>query len=145
MLSEGTIRRECKKLGLSTDGKKHQLIATLGKRIRDQERKMITMGPSAPGQVSHDVTPIHKVDEEDLPKNMETMEKEELQCVAASYGLDFDYRADVKIDLVKKLEKARNTGRGLLMITDEVETKKKKKGKYTEESDSDSDFVPEED
>ena len=32
----------------------------LGARIRDQERKMITMG-SETGHVSHDITPIHKV------------------------------------------------------------------------------------
>jgi len=144
MLSENTIRRECKKLNLSTEGNKHQLIATLGKRIRDQERKMLTMGSSAPGQVSHDITPIHKVDEEDLPKNMESMEKDELQCVAASYGIEFDERGDVKMDLMKKLEKARNTGRGLLMITDEVDEKKgRKKKNYAE--DSDSDFNPDED
>ena len=44
------------------------------------------------------------------------------------------------------MEKARNTGRGLLMITDEVEKKKKKKkGKYCEDSESDSDFNPESD
>ena len=29
---------------------------------------------------------------------MEGMEKEELQCVAASYGIDFDDKADVKVD-----------------------------------------------
>ena len=46
------------------------------------------------------------------------------------------------VSQVKKLEKARNTGRGLLMITDEV---KKKKGKYCEDSESDSDFNPESD
>ena len=50
------------------------------------------------------------------------------------------------VSQVKKLEKARNTGRGLLMITDEVEKKKKKKkGKYCEDSESDSDFNPESD
>ena len=59
------------------------------------------------------------MDEEDLPSNMETMEREELACVAASYGIDFDHGKDVKSDLVKKLERARNTGRGLLMITDD--------------------------
>ena len=32
----------------------------LGARIRDQERKMITMGTEI-GHVSHDITPIHKV------------------------------------------------------------------------------------
>ena len=47
------------------------------------------------------------------------MEKEEIACVAASYGVDFDQGKDVKMDIIKKLEKARNTGRGLLMITDE--------------------------
>ena len=82
MLSESTIRKECSKLGLSTDGNKPQLIRwavcprvvllceelqsflskyrVLGARIRDQERKMITMG-NVIGHVSHDVTPIHKV------------------------------------------------------------------------------------
>ena len=28
---------------------------------------------------------------------MEGMEREELQCVAASYGVDFDDKADVKV------------------------------------------------
>ena len=41
---------------------------------------------------------IAKVDEEDLPTNMEGMEREELQCVAASYGIDFDDKADVKVN-----------------------------------------------
>ena len=159
----------------------------LGARIRDQERKMITMG-SETGHVSHDITPIHKVlacwffshcvemlidliaqvDEEDLPSNMEGMEREELQCVAASYGIDFDDKADVKVDgsrylaafsnflltqmdLVKKLERARLKGSGLMMITDEVEKKKKKKKaggkkrKNDSDSESDSDFNPDDD
>lgn len=60
MLSEATIRRECRKLGLEAEGAKHVLIGRLGSRIRDQERKMLTMG-STQGQVTHDVTPIHKV------------------------------------------------------------------------------------
>lgn len=67
------------------------------------------------------------------------MEKEEIACVAASYGVDFDQGKDVKMDIIKKLEKARNTGRGLLMITDE---------RGGEESDSDednSDYNPESD
>jgi len=75
---------------------------------------------------------------------MEGMEREELQCVAASYGVDFDDKADVKMDLVRKLERARLKGSGLLMITDEVEKKKKKgkKRKNESESESDSDFNP---
>ena len=47
------------------------------------------------------------------------MEREEIACVAASYGVDFDQGKDVKMDIIKKLKKARDTGRGLLMITDE--------------------------
>ena len=60
MLSETTIRRECRKLGLEVEGAKHVLIGRLGSRIREQERKMLTMG-STQGHVTHDVTPIHKV------------------------------------------------------------------------------------
>ena len=111
---------------------------------------------------------IAQVDEEDLPSNMEGMEREELQCVAASYGIDFDDKADVKVngscfvaafsnlvltqmDLVKKLERARLKGSGLMMITDEVEKKKKKKKaggkkrKNESDSGSDSDFNPDDD
>ena len=111
---------------------------------------------------------IAQVDEEDLPSNMEGMEREELQCVAASYGIDFDDKADVKVDgsrylaafsnflptqmdLVKKLERARLKGSGLMMITDEVEKKKKKKKaggkkrKNDSDSESDSDFNPDDD
>jgi len=119
MLSETTLIKECKKFNLSADGGKIELITRLGRVIRDRERKMLTMGPEHEKMVTHDVTPIHKVDDEDLPKNLETMEREELACVAASYGIDFDHGKDVKSDLVKKLERARNTGRGLLMITDD--------------------------
>lgn len=62
------------------------------------------------------------------------MERDELACVAASYGIDFDHGKDVKTDIIKKLEKARNTGQGLLMITDEREDEKE------EAEDSDEDF-----
>jgi len=135
MLSETTIRKECKKFNLSTDGNKIELITRLGRVIRDRERKMLTMGPEHEKMVTHDVTPIHKVDDEDLPKNLETMEREELACVAASYGIDFDHGKDVKLDLVKKLERARNTGRGLLMITDDRDY-----DEGEEDSDDDPDF-----
>jgi len=135
MLSETTLIKECKKFNLSADGNKIELITRLGRVIRDRERKMLTMGPEHEKMVTHDVTPIHKVDDEDLPKNLETMEREELACVAASYGIDFDHGKDVKSDLVKKLERARNTGRGLLMITDDRD------GDISgEDSDEDPDF-----
>ena len=61
MLSEVTLRRECEKFGLSSDGHKVDLITRLGRVIRDRERKMITMGPEHEKQISYDITPIHKV------------------------------------------------------------------------------------
>jgi len=133
MLSQVTLVKECAKFELSTEGLKHELIARLGKVIRSRERKMLTMGGES-SKGSHDITPINKVDEEDLPSNMETMEREELQCVAASYGLDFDHSKDVKMDLVKKLTSARLKGTGLLMITDQVEDED------VEDSDDDPEF-----
>jgi len=139
MLSETTLVKECKKFSLSTDGNKVELITRLGRVIRDRERKMLTMGPQHEKMISHDVTPIHKVDEEDLPKNLETMERDELACVAASYGIDFDHGKDVKTDLVKKLERARNTGRGLLMITDDRDEEE-----FEGDSSDDPDFNAEE-
>ena len=56
-----------------------------------------------------------------------------------------------QMDLVKKLERARHKGSGLMMITDEVEKKKKKKQKSGKkrknesDSESDSDFNPDDD
>ena len=74
-----------------------------------------------------------------MPGNFETMEKEEIACVAASYGVDFDQGKDVKMDIIKKLEKARNTGRGLLMITDE------RGGEESASDEDNSDYNPESD
>ena len=68
MLSETTLKKECKKYNLDEDGNKIELITRLGRTIKDRERKMLTMGPAHEKLISHDVTPIHKVDEEDLPK-----------------------------------------------------------------------------
>jgi len=134
MLSETTLRKQCKQFQLSADGTKVDMITRLGRVIRDRQRKMLTMGPEHEKQISYDVTPIHKVEEEDLPTNFESLEREEIACVAASYGVDFDHGSDVKMDIVKKLEKARDTGRGLLMITDERQYEDEDK------EDSDSDY-----
>ena len=69
------------------------------------------------------------------------MEREEIACVAASYGVDFDQGKDVKMDIIKKLEKARDTGRGLLMITDE----RNNGDDNGDKNDSDSDYMAESD
>ena len=137
MLSENILKKECKKYNLDTDEPKHVLISKLGRVIRDRERKMITMG-GEDLKTTHDITPIHKVDAEDLPADMESMVTEELQCVAASYGLDFDHSSDVKVDLLKKLETARLKGTGLLMILDDPSDKRK--GRKRKSSDEDLDY-----
>ena len=72
MLSETTLKKECKKYNLDEGGNKIELITRLGRTIKDRERKMLTMGPAHEKLISHDVTPIHKVDEEDLPKVLNT-------------------------------------------------------------------------
>ena len=118
MLSENIIIRECKKYSIGADDPKHILISKLGQEIRTREKRMITMGGEN-AKYSHDITPIHKVDQEDLPLNMDSMDTEDLRCVAASYGLDYDDKNDVKIDILKKLESARFKGTGLLMILDD--------------------------
>jgi len=102
MLSESILIKECLKYNLSTDGHKIALITRLGRVIRDRERKMLTMGSEHEKMISHDVTPIHKVDDEDLPRNLMALERDELGCVAASYGIDFDHGKDVKMDILKK-------------------------------------------
>merc|ERR1719348_1004961 len=126
MLSETTLRKQCKQFQLSADGTKVDMITRLGRVIRDRERKMLTMGSEHEKMISYDVTPIHKVDDEDLPKNLMALDRDELACVAASYGIDFDHGKDVKMDILKKLERARDTGIGLLMITDDRDNEDEK-------------------
>eukprot|EP00116_Pleurobrachia_bachei_P003102 sb/3463364/ len=140
MLGEGTLVKECKKHGLETEGPKHVLISRLGQVIRSMERRAITAGGEEAGSGLHDITPIHKVDEEDLPQNMDAMTRDELQCVAASYGLKYDEKCDVKVDLLKKLQSARLKGSGLLMILDGDADGGGKKRKRKQEDEEDSDF-----
>ena len=57
-----------------------------------------------------DTSGISRVENEDLPSNLNVMDKEELMGVCASYGIKFNPQKDCKIDLVEKLEKARYKG-----------------------------------
>jgi len=138
MLSEIVLKKECVKLSLGTDGDKVELITRLGRTMRERERKMLTMEGGPGHTTSYDITPIHKVDDEDLPSNLESLEREELACVAASYGVDFCVKADVKSDLVRKLERARVKGQGLLAIAMDIEAQEK-------EDESDEDYVLDQD
>ena len=48
-----------------------------------------------------DTSGISRVDNEDLPSNLNVMDKEELMGVCASYGIKFNAQKDCKIDLWK--------------------------------------------
>ena len=63
MLSETTLRKQCKQFQLSANV---DMITRLGRVIRDRQRKMLTMGPEHEKQISYDVTPIHKVNKSRL-------------------------------------------------------------------------------
>merc|ERR1719481_2287221 len=75
MLSERILTRECKKLSLDSGGSKVELITRLGRVLRERERKMLTMETKdSKSNISYDITPINKVDAEDLPSNLEALE-----------------------------------------------------------------------
>jgi len=95
---------------------------------------MITDGSTEmPTEIKYDTVTIGQADEEDLPQNLHGLDKEDLQDVCASYGIKFDSKKDVKSDLIKKFESARNKGKAKLMICDKQESSE------SEEEDDESD------
>ena len=77
---------------------------------------MITDGKTK-STLGYDTVSIVHADEEDLPKNIHELEKEELRDLCASYNIKFEEK-DVKADLIKKFEKARMKGKEVFMICD---------------------------
>jgi len=134
MLSENMLVKQCKDCGLDSDGSKHEIITRLGKHLRSNARLMITDGSTEmPTEIKYDTVTIGQADEEDLPQNLHGLDKEDLQDVCASYGIKFDSKKDVKSDLIKKFESARNKGKAKLMICDKQESSE------SEEEDDESD------
>jgi len=134
MLSENMLVKQCKDCGLDSEGSKHEIITRLGKHLRSNARLMITDGSTEmPTEIKYDTVTIGQADEEDLPQNLHGLDKEDLQDVCASYGIKFDSKKDVKSDLIKKFESARNKGKAKLMICDKQESSE------SEEEDDESD------
>lgn len=116
MLSDRMLEKQCTLFSLETTGPRHELIARLAKHLRSKERLMITDGKTK-STLGYDTVSIVHADEEDLPKNIHELEKEELRDLCASYNIKFEEK-DVKADLIKKFEKARMKGKEVFMICD---------------------------
>ena len=116
MLSDKMLEKQCFQFSLETTGPSHEMISRLAKYLRSKERLMITDGKTK-ASTSYDTVGIAHADEEDLPKNVNELEREELRDLLASYNVKFDEK-DVKTDLIKKFEKARMKGKEIFMICD---------------------------
>ena len=110
------LEKQCTLFSLETTGPRHELISRLAKYLRSKERLMITDGKTK-SSTSYDTVGIANADEEDLPKNIHELEREDLRDLCASYNIKFETK-DVKADLIKKFEKARMKGKEIFMICD---------------------------
>ena len=120
MLSESNIKKQCEQFALSTDGAKHEMISRLSKYLRSKERLMITDGKTnQSSEAVYDTCSIENADAEDLPDNIETLDREELQDICASYNIKFNPKKDVKASLLNKFQSSRSKGRDVLLICDE--------------------------
>ena len=143
MLSDAMLKRQCEGFNLPTKGKRHEMIQRLSEYIRSQERLMITDGKTkiGGGESGYDTCSLKHADENDLPQNLNAMDKEELQDLCASYNVKFNAKKDIKRDLIKKFEQARYKGTDQqLMLGYNDEKKKSKSGKNKDE---DCDYKPE--
>ena len=136
MLTDKMLEKQCKDCRIDSSGERFELITRLSKHLRSNATLMITDGKAnSMKEVQYDTGSIGEADEEDLPKNLHEMEKEELQDVCASYGIDFNSKRDAKLDLIKKFESARLKGQKQLMLCDKPKL----------DSDSESDIEDEKD
>ena len=99
---------------MPTGGTKNDLITKLAKHLRSSKPLLLTNSTAQEVTVGEDsgfdTSGIGRVDDEDLPSNLNMMETEELMGVCASYGIKFNPAKDRKVDLIAKLEKARYKG-----------------------------------
>ena len=110
MLNAKLLKSQCDVFSLENSGTKVELIGRLAKHLRSKKPLLLTNNTSSSSQISVEmkVVLIHLVcraENEDLPSNLNVMDKEELMGVCASYGIKFNPQKDCKIDLVEKLEK----------------------------------------
>ena len=114
MLNAKLLKCQCDLFSLENSGTKVELIGRLAKHLRSKKPLLLTNNTSSQISVGDesgfDTSGISRVENEDLPSNLNVMDKEELMGVCASYGIKFNPQKDCKIDLVEKLEKARYKG-----------------------------------
>ena len=114
MLNVRLLKSQCEIFNLPTGGTKNDLITKLAKHLRSSKPLLLTNSTAQEVTVGEDsgfdTSGIGRVDDEDLPSNLNMMETEELMGVCASYGIKFNPAKDRKVDLIAKLEKARYKG-----------------------------------
>ena len=145
MLSDAMLKRQCESFGLPIKGKRHELIKELSQHIRSQERLMITDGKSkvsTTGETGYDTCSLKHADQEDLPQNLNSLDKEQLQDLCASYNVVFNAKKDVKKDLIKKFEQARYKGSDQLLMLGYGDEGKGKRKAIKARDEDDEDFVP---
>jgi len=143
MLSDTMLKRQCETFNLPIKGKRHELIQRLSQHIRSQARLMITDGKTdvSSGASGYDACSLKHADAEDLPQNLNSLDKEQLQDLCASYGVKFNPGKDVKKDLIKKFEMTRYKGTEQQLMLGYGEEKNKRRAAI---KDKDEDYVPDE-
>jgi len=120
MLPENQLRKKCKVCGLSNKGAKPLLIKRMVKYLKSQQRLMITDGreykENKNAASQYEIVAVQHVDIDDLPDNLHALEVEELQSLCAGYEIAYR-KKDTKQDLIKKFERKRYKGTGLMAIT----------------------------
>ena len=97
------------------------LIAKLAKHLRSKVVMLLTDGSAtaaAESAAAFDTATIGQVDDGDLPSNLHALERDELACVAASYGVVVK-TGEVKEGIIRALERARFKGSAPLLIGDD--------------------------
>lgn len=145
MLSDTMLKRQCESFDLPTKKlKRHELIKQLSQHIRSQERLMITDGKTktSTGGNGYDTCSLNHADQEDLPENLNSLDKEQLQDLCASYNVAFNAKKDVKKDLIRKFEQARYKGSDQLLMLGYGDDEKGRRKAIKARDEDDKDFVP---
>ena len=143
MLNVRLLKSQCEIFNLPTGGTKNDLITKLAKHLRSSKPLLLTNSTAQEVTVGEDsgfdTSGIGRVDDEDLPSNLNMMETEELMGVCASYGIKFNPAKDRKVDLIAKLEKARYKGNKEMTLM--LEGKKRDGSLLLKDGNTDTDLV----
>lgn len=119
MLPENQLRKQCVMHKLKSKGSKPDLIKRMVKYLKSQQKLMITDGreykENKNGANRYEIVGLKHVDEDDLPDNLHTLELDELQGLCAGYEVPYT-KKNTKKELIKKFEKKRYKGTGILAI-----------------------------